>query len=502
MPIRIIREDSPTITVGSRKRGPTPNISLSPATIPPAVAWEEYDAVDFSASGGTPPYTYSIERGELPAGMSLSSGRLEGAPTETGTFAFTVAAKDRHRHTGSRDYSLFVGLPVITVAPQTLPDGLVGETYTATQLSASGGTAPYTFAVTAGSLPDGLTLTSAGMLSGTPNSASSFAFTVTATDAHGAPGTRDYTVNVAYPEIVRQITSFNRDTDNDIVEGYFTPAEWSSNVTKRFVIASGVEVNAIYGKGLATSTSRFGGRLIVENHGVVSGPQGAANGGTGGIGLVVPHLGTGGNRVELINRGIIRGGGGGGGKGGAGGGGYYDTPSTVREPTSGYTYVANNQYMWSVSSTNVTIYWGGVAVYSAARGDAGSVTQIDAGGWSYFRGAVSGPASYSLARQQTTSTRTYTNGGAGGDGGRGQGAPSGWSAGIGGTAGGTNAGWGGAGGNGGDWGQNGVAGTAGSPGNNGGGAAGSPGGVAGAAISGIDQLTIVENTGQIIGRTE
>lgn len=498
MPIRIIREDSPTITVGSRKRGPAPNISLSPATIPPAVAWEEYDAVDFSASGGTPPYTYSIEQGELPAGMSLSSGRLEGTPTETGTFAFTVAAKDRHRYAGSRDYSLPVSLPVITVAPQTLPDGLVGETYTATQLSASGGTAPYKFAVTAGSLPDGLTLTSAGLLSGTPNSASSFAFTVTASDAHGAPGTRDYTVNVAYPEIVRQITSFNRDTDNDIVEGYFTPAEWSSNVTKRFVIASGVEVNAIYGKGLATSTSRFGGRLIVENLGIISGPQGAANGGVGGIGLVAPHLGTGGNRVELINRGVIRGGGGGGGRGGNGGGGYYDTPQTVRDPASGDLGVSG-QYQWYGNANAVKIWWGGALIYD---GIPGAVTQIDVGGWTYFKGATFGPSAFRIWRQQTTYNRTYTNGGIGGDGGRGQGAPSGWSAGIGGNAGGTNAGWGGAGGNGGDWGQNGVAGTAGSPGNNGGGAAGSPGGVAGAAISGIDQLTIVENTGQIIGRTE
>jgi large repetitive protein len=65
-----------------------------------------------------------------------------------------------------------------------LPNGTIGATYLQT-FSASGSTAPYTYAVTAGSLPAGLSLGSGGALSGAPGAAGSYSFTVTATDAHG-----------------------------------------------------------------------------------------------------------------------------------------------------------------------------------------------------------------------------------------------------------------------------------------------------------------------------
>lgn len=585
MSVRLIGGENELLVVGSSKKGPAPEITLSPDTLPGGIAWEAYGPIMISAAGGNEPYKFSLTAGEMPAGISLDvDGKLQGTPTEGGSFSITVTATDRRRYTGSRQYTITVAIPDITISPATIPVGNRGQAFTATQFSASGATAPYkfeivdgvlpdglmfvdgllsgtpeqigtfpftlratdahglsgqhgyslvinaltvtvnpatlpggvtgtaysqalsatggvgtyTFEVSSGVLPTGLSMDVTGAISGTPTVADDFTFTVSAMDSYGNSGSRQYAVAVRVPEIVKTLTSFNNVTDSDIVEGYFTPAEWQSPNTKRFIIASGVEINAIYGKGLATSVSPFGGRLIVENHGVISGPQGVANGGTGGIGLVVPHLGAAGNRVELINRGIIRGGGGGGGKGGAGGGGYYDTPQTVRDPASGDLGAAG-QYQWYANANAVKIWWGGAVIYD---GMPGAVTQIDVGGWTYFKGATFGPSAFRIWRQQTTYNRTYTNGGAGGDGGRGQGAPSGWSAGIGGAAGGTNAGRGGAGGNGGDWGQNGVAGATGSAGNNGAGAAGSPGGVAGAAISGVDQLTIVENTGQIIGRTE
>src|SRR5205823_1149512 len=84
----------------------------------------------------------------------------------------------------------------ITVSPTTLPNGTAGTAYSGQTLTASGGTAPYTFAVISGSLPSGLIL-SAGVISGTPTSAGSSTFTVTATDANGCTGTRSYTVSIA-----------------------------------------------------------------------------------------------------------------------------------------------------------------------------------------------------------------------------------------------------------------------------------------------------------------
>ncbi|MGI8782699.1 MAG: IPTL-CTERM sorting domain-containing protein [Acidobacteriota bacterium] len=81
----------------------------------------------------------------------------------------------------------------ITLSPGTLPAGTVGTAYSQ-PITASGGTAPYTFSVIAGSLPPGLTLAPGGLLSGTPTTAGSFTFTVRATDSAGCFGSQIYTI--------------------------------------------------------------------------------------------------------------------------------------------------------------------------------------------------------------------------------------------------------------------------------------------------------------------
>lgn len=74
--------------------------------------------------------------------------------------------------------------PVISLSPGTLPDGTIGVAYSQA-ITASGGTAPYTFAVTSGTLPAGLALSAAGVVSGTPTAAGSSTFTLRGTDALG-----------------------------------------------------------------------------------------------------------------------------------------------------------------------------------------------------------------------------------------------------------------------------------------------------------------------------
>jgi Putative Ig domain len=95
--------------------------------------------------------------------------------------------------------------PTIVVAPATLPNGTFNAAYSQT-ITASGGTAPYAFAVTAGSLPAGLTLSAAGVLSGTPTAAGSSSFTVTATDANNFLGTQNYTLVIN--QLAQAITGF------------------------------------------------------------------------------------------------------------------------------------------------------------------------------------------------------------------------------------------------------------------------------------------------------
>jgi hypothetical protein len=144
--------------------------------------------------------------GALPAGVTFSGNTLSGTPTVPGSYPITVTATDSVL-TGAgapfsiaQNYTLDVPAPTIVIAPATLPNTTAGLGYSQT-LTATGGVAPYTFAVTAGALPNGLTLGSGGALSGTTTTSGTFNFTVTATDANGQAATRAYTVVVAVPTV-------------------------------------------------------------------------------------------------------------------------------------------------------------------------------------------------------------------------------------------------------------------------------------------------------------
>lgn len=79
-------------------------------------------------------------------------------------------------------------LPAVNIQTTTLPDALTGSPYSQT-LVATGGLAPYTWSRTAGTLPTGLTLSTGGVLSGTPTAAATYNFTVQAADSQGTPST-------------------------------------------------------------------------------------------------------------------------------------------------------------------------------------------------------------------------------------------------------------------------------------------------------------------------
>ncbi|MBA4312779.1 MAG: hypothetical protein C0417_09135 [Chlorobiaceae bacterium] len=171
-----------------------PTITLSPTTLPDGSLGNLYSQT-IIASGGATPYSYSISSGTLPGGISLSSGGiLSGTPITSGSYNFAITAADQNTCTGSQPYTLIIGgCPSITLSPSTLPSGMVSSAYNQT-ITASGGTAPYSFSVTSGSLPSGLSLTSLGVLSGTPSSSGTYNFTVTASDASLCIGTLPYSV--------------------------------------------------------------------------------------------------------------------------------------------------------------------------------------------------------------------------------------------------------------------------------------------------------------------
>ncbi|MDH5833375.1 putative Ig domain-containing protein [Luteimonas sp. M1R5S59] len=184
-----------------------PTLTLTPDTLPAAtggVAWSQ----TFTAGGGIAPYRYGLAAGALPDGLALdpASGVLSGTPTEAGSFTFAITATDSTTGTAGTvtvEYVLVVAAPEIVIDPESLPEALQAFDYTQS-LSARGGTAPYSFAVDAGALPDGLALSAEGVLSGTPAEDGTFDLTIRATDALGFSGIRRYTLTViARPDPTR-----------------------------------------------------------------------------------------------------------------------------------------------------------------------------------------------------------------------------------------------------------------------------------------------------------
>ncbi|MGA7963471.1 MAG: choice-of-anchor D domain-containing protein, partial [Candidatus Acidiferrales bacterium] len=156
-----------------------------------------------AATGGTPPYSWSFSSGTLPPGLTVgSTGTITGTPTTAGPYSFTVQVTDSMSPTPNTAMATF-GLTVtgstggaLTILPTSLPDGEVTLPYGAT-IVASGGTPPYTYAVTTGTITSGLTLNgTTGQISGFPSCCTPATFTVTATDSASNKATQSYTITV------------------------------------------------------------------------------------------------------------------------------------------------------------------------------------------------------------------------------------------------------------------------------------------------------------------
>lgn len=180
------------------------------ADSPPAtgIVGVAYTPYTFLASGSPSP-TLSVASGTLPNGMTFSSGVLAGTPTTAGTTVFTVLASNATGNAISPSISIVVTPPVVPViSAEAPPAGQSGVAYTYTFQVSAGNPAP-TWAVV-GTAPPGLTINSTtGVLSGTPTTAGSYNFTVTATNIGGVVTSPTLTIVVAAASTVPVFTTQN-----------------------------------------------------------------------------------------------------------------------------------------------------------------------------------------------------------------------------------------------------------------------------------------------------
>jgi hypothetical protein len=161
-----------------------------------------------NATGGAPPYNWSIASGVLPPGLSLNSGTglLAGTPASAGSFTIAVQAADSASRTGQKTITINVIAP-LDLLTSSLPSVVKGAVYNQ-QLVATGGKPPYNWSVVAGAMPAGLTLASnTGAITGNPASIGTFSFTVDVTDAELRSARKALSISVVPPPLSLAIVS-------------------------------------------------------------------------------------------------------------------------------------------------------------------------------------------------------------------------------------------------------------------------------------------------------
>ena len=158
-----------------------PGLLITPPSPLPAGQINVPYTTQLAATGGLgSPYFWSATG--LPNGLTIAnnSGLIAGIPRAAGTFSIAVTVSDTSNATDTQTYALTIAASALSINSPPLPNGAVGSPYNAA-VSATGGSGNYTF--TATGLPAGVTLSTSGIVSGTPTTAGTFSVVVTATDA-------------------------------------------------------------------------------------------------------------------------------------------------------------------------------------------------------------------------------------------------------------------------------------------------------------------------------
>ncbi|HUP19984.1 MAG TPA: putative Ig domain-containing protein [Gemmatimonadota bacterium] len=172
---------------GGDSTGPPPEpLAISTTSLPDATIDLAYSA-GIGAEGGNEAYEWTVSEGTLPPGLELvvedlpaNDALITGAPTQIGTFSFSVRVNSGDGQSVSRQFEIRVTEPqALSIGNPALPPALVGGPY-AVQLRGVGGTGGdgYSWSLAGGTLPAGLTLSATGRIEGEPETTDTVTLTL------------------------------------------------------------------------------------------------------------------------------------------------------------------------------------------------------------------------------------------------------------------------------------------------------------------------------------
>jgi len=164
------------------------------AYLPEAIVGNAYQSK--IKANGTMPLTYSLISGSFPQGITIDSqtGIISGEASTAGLYIFALGIHDASNLYAEREFFInaFEKLILSTVSIDSIT---TKENYLL-NLLAQGGLAPYTFTLISGALPEGLSLSKSGTISGTPITSGKTTITVQVADSRGKMENMDYTIQV------------------------------------------------------------------------------------------------------------------------------------------------------------------------------------------------------------------------------------------------------------------------------------------------------------------
>ena len=234
-PAKSITSGTLTLTVSAA----VAQLVFAPQTLRTAITGSAYTP-SIVASGGAAPYNFVVTSGALPTGITLGAyGTFSGTTTAVGSFPFGVTVTDSSAppQTATQSFTMQVANP-LAITTSELPGGTVGTPYTV-NISTTGGVLPVGFALTAGALPPGLGLSLAAAppqtatLSGTPTTAGTFTFTITAADSASpvASASQSYTITIGTATVPPANVIFIASPQNSIEGQLLTGSPVSVRVT-------------------------------------------------------------------------------------------------------------------------------------------------------------------------------------------------------------------------------------------------------------------------------